>query len=236
MHKRWAIWVDIEGFSKLWSVGDVGLNGLNQLMLGIFRIGTLVYPEPGRRLFAHQFGDAFVIVSDFEEASLDRCASIAVALMRFVTHSGCFARAAIAEGEFADIAGCHPREIRDAQDNEVVRMGNGLMTLNYVIGTALVNANKVDKANKCKGSLLTFETALRDRFSAGIVSRSLPDNSALQVIDWIHSTTDELQLIFNKVPEANRSAEAIAATVERYTEHTSPPSEWVSNTRQFNGL
>jgi hypothetical protein len=102
MHNRWAIWIDIEGFSKLWSVGDVGLHALNQLLLGIYHIGSKVYPEPGQRIFAHQFGDGFVIVSEFAEESLDRCAAIAIALMQFVTHSGCFARAAIAEGEFAE--------------------------------------------------------------------------------------------------------------------------------------
>lgn len=236
MHKRWAIWIDIEGFSKLWSVGDVGLHALNKLMLGIYRIGSHVYPEEGSRLFAHQFGDGFIIVSDFAEESLDRCASIAIALMRFVTHSGCFARAAIAEGEFADIAGCHPREIRNARDDWGVRLGNGLMTLNDVMGTALVNTNKLDASNACRGSLLTIEALSRNRLSDSIILRPISNNPELQVIDWIHSSTDELRRIFLSFPDAERSPGIIATTIEKYCESTAPPLEWYANTRLFNGL
>ena len=109
--KRWAIWIDIEGFSLLWSSGDRAIHGLNALMGGIYAIGNKAYPNDGERLFAHQFGDGFVIISDFHEDSLDRCASIAVTLMRHIVCSGCMARAAIAEGEFADVGGCRPAEI-----------------------------------------------------------------------------------------------------------------------------
>ncbi|MBA4090240.1 MAG: hypothetical protein C0494_06570 [Sphingobium sp.] len=96
--KRWSIWIDIEGFSTLWERGNKAVFGLNALMEGIYRIGSDVYHDDGERLFAHQFGDGFIIVADFHESELDRCTAIAVALMRHVSRAGCLARAAIAEG------------------------------------------------------------------------------------------------------------------------------------------
>src|SRR3546814_15908089 len=62
---RWSIWIDIEGFSKLWEDGGLALAGLRALMSGIYAIGNKVYTDDGDRLFAHQFGDGFVIVGDF---------------------------------------------------------------------------------------------------------------------------------------------------------------------------
>ena len=88
MSDRWAIYIDISGFGALWEQGDKALWSLGQLMLAIFRIGRRCYPEPPDRLFAHQLGDGFVVVSDFHEPCLERCTAIAVALMRHVAASG----------------------------------------------------------------------------------------------------------------------------------------------------
>ena len=70
------IYIDIVGFSALYPEGNDGLWALNKLMLAIHRIGKNVFPEPTDRLFAHQLGDGFLIVSDFHEESLDRAAVV----------------------------------------------------------------------------------------------------------------------------------------------------------------
>lgn len=44
--------------------------------------------------------------------SLDRCAALAIVLMRGMTEIGCVARASIAEGELADYSGCRPRAVQ----------------------------------------------------------------------------------------------------------------------------
>lgn len=118
--RRWSIWIDIEGFSTLWDRGNKAILGLRAAMEGIYQIGTRIYHADPDRLFAHQFGDGFIIVADFHEPQLDRCAAIAIALMRHV--SG--ARPAIAEGAFADISGLWPMAIqaaavRDGADDRV---------------------------------------------------------------------------------------------------------------------
>ncbi len=97
MDERWAIYIDIEGFSALYPEGDGALWALNRLMFAIHRIGKNVFPESLDRLFAHQLGDGFLITSDFHEENLDRAASITILLMKYITEFGFFARATIAE-------------------------------------------------------------------------------------------------------------------------------------------
>lgn len=108
---------------------------------------------------AGQFGDGVVVVGDFYQAALDRCAAIAVAPMRRVTLSGCIARAAIAERDFADYSGCWSNEIRKKlaylQSDDVARLGSGIMTLLPMMGTSFINANKLDSRNRTKGDVLT---------------------------------------------------------------------------------
>ena len=64
LQDRWAIYIDIEGFAAKWNDTIEAFRGLNALMEGIFWIGHRAFPEPPKRLFAHQFGDSFLIVSD----------------------------------------------------------------------------------------------------------------------------------------------------------------------------
>lgn len=151
---RWGIWVDVEGFSNLWSAGNLALRGLGRLTELIFTIGRECYPRDADRLFAHQTGDGFYITSDCHEPSLDRCAALAVVLMRGMTDVGCVARVSIAEGDLADYSGCRPRavqaEVARTGDTDLVSLGDGLMTLQAVMGQGLINTvtlGVVDKFN-----------------------------------------------------------------------------------------
>jgi hypothetical protein len=169
--QRWGIWIDVEGFSNLWSAGDLALRGLTRLTSMIFAIGTRCFPEEPERLFAHQIGDGFYVASDFHELSLDRCAAIAVALMRGMTDIGCVARAAIAEGGLEDYSGCRPREVRAMAvrhgDTDVVSMEAGLMTLQAVMGQGIINAVTLDKLADVKGSIVSVAASARSGFQAG---------------------------------------------------------------------
>jgi hypothetical protein len=210
-------------------------------MSGIFSIGTKVYVDDGERLFAHQFGDGFVIVGDFHEAALDRCAAIAVTLMRHVTTSGCLARAAIAEGEFADYSGCWPKEIRQEmgaiQSEDIVRLGSGLMTMLPVIGTALINANKLDSRNKIKGAVLTIKSRDASRVSVSFPRRVSREDSALTMIDWVHATSPFIDEIIAKAGIAGMPGPSLERAIRGYISGpTAPPEPWVVGTTTYASL
>lgn len=79
--KSWAIYIDIEGFSKIFvKISPVrAISLLGKLMSSIYLIGDKIYPNDSERLFAHQFGDGFLIVSDFPEKNLERPIAISIA-------------------------------------------------------------------------------------------------------------------------------------------------------------
>lgn len=241
--QRWGIWIDVEGFSNLWSAGDLARRGLNRLMRLIFSIGRQCYPREPERLFAHQMGDAFYIASSFHEDCLDRCASIAIALMRGMTESDCVARASISEGPIADYSGTRPRAIQEAEahdgDNDTVSLGDGIMTLQSVMGQGLINAVALDKlaANALyKGSLLLIPTAKAARLSKGFVVRPLPLAPEISAIDWIHSTSPILGEIEQGIGLAEAFPTDFETRLKTYVAHHGMKSTWSDPTFEFAGL
>ncbi len=237
MDNRWAIYIDIEGFSALYPEGNDALWGLNKLMLAIHRIGKHVFPEPPNRLFVHQLGDGFLIVSDFHEESLDRAALIATVLMKFITSFGIFSRATIAEGGLSDIKGCYSNEVMDSCDNNdwsTSRMGAGLMTIFPVMGTALINAVGIDKRSP-KGPLLTMPSCYKSRLSHPFVSIDIPDSELIS-IDWIHTDLVGLSEISKKALLKYPSPENLEKLVGNYINKHKLPPEWKESCVTFLGV
>ena len=99
---RLAIYIDIEGFSERYLRKEVEmLKLLGVLMDGIYQIG--VFNSARWRLFAHQIGDGFILVSEFGMASSENAVAVATVLMRLVLSVGGFAKCGISEGKFGDI-------------------------------------------------------------------------------------------------------------------------------------
>jgi len=237
MEGRWAIYIDVEGFSALYPEGNDAMWALNKLMLAVHRIGKLTYPKPVDRLFAHQIGDGFLIVSDFHEENLNRAASIAIVLMKFITSFGVFARASIAEGELAGISGCYPREVTDdfrEGDNLVATMGSGLMTIFPVMGTALINAVGIDKRAP-KGPMLTLPQGYRSRITSSILSKVV-GNTGIIAIDWVHA---DFELITQIKSEANLefpSPDNLEVRLANYLSKHELPSEWRDSCSSYLGV
>ena len=187
---RWCIYIDLLGFSKRWESEERKvLDALNELMRAIFRIGVKVYPNEGERLFVHHMGDGFAIVSDFGEESFERPLGIATALMRHLAANGEFAAAAVSEGEFSDISGCYPDEVMKAsEDSSMVNLGEGLMTLNSVMGTAFISAYRL-QADIPPGPFVVVSEEHQDRVLGGFQIRKgrSKKKSNLLSIDWIRS-------------------------------------------------
>lgn len=238
--ERWGIWIDIEGFSNLWAAGDLALTGLTQLTALIFALGTRCYPRDPERLFAHQIGDAFYIASDFHEPSLDRCAAIAVALMRGVTDIGCVARASIAEGSMADYAGCRPKEVQAhaarSGDTDVVALGAGVMTLQAVMGQGLINAHALDKLSNTKGAILTVEAAKRGRLSEGFVTRPLAGREDILAVDWVHSSSPMIDGIAARAGFGGADVATLGDRLRRYIDRHGLKPEWRDPTLRYAGL
>lgn len=232
MSDRWSIYIDIEGFSALWEKEDQVLWSLGELMRAIFRLGRLCYPREPDRLFAHQFGDGFLVVSDFHEESLERCATLAVAVMRHVAGSGRLARAAISEGELSDIQGCYPREVRDCLEaDHTVSLHMGLMTISPVMGTALIRAVGVDKVAP-RGPLLTIHSSKNARLGSSVPTEPIP-NTELVSIDWVHMQSDLLTSLQNQASLNSPLSTELEALLDNYCREHSVPNDWRSSVHEL---
>jgi hypothetical protein len=225
MSDRWSIYIDIEGFSALWEKEDQVLWSFGELMRAIFRVARQCYPREPDRLFAHQFGDGFLVASDFHEESLDRCATIGVALMRHVAATGRLARASISEGELSDIQSCYPKEVRDCLEGDhTVSLHMGVMTINPVIGTALIRAVGVDKVAP-RGPLMVVHSSKATRLGPTIPQAPIP-NSELLSIDWVHMQSPLLSAVQQRAGLSAPTPDSLETTLRRYSQERKVPTDW----------
>lgn len=228
---RWSIYIDLEGFGHLYGKEDQALLSLGELMEGIFRVGCHCYPETPDRLFAHQLGDGFVIVSEFPETTLDRPIAVAIALLRHVAQSGRFAKAAVSEGQFADIRSCYPASVLAAASGNHVVLGRGVMTIFPVMGTALIRAFSVAKSCP-SGPLLAVASAERQRLPAGLVTHEVPKRDLI-VIDWVHSQSDLAAWIVTKAGLKSAGPTTVAELLSAYCQTQELTKQWTENVRGF---
>lgn len=236
MHeRRWAIYIDLEGFSALYDRENHIMLALGDLMEGIFLIGEKCYPESPERIFAHQTGDGFVIVSEFGAESLEIPVAISICLLRHIAARGRFGKAAIGEGDFADVTGCYPQTVREAQTQYCsVRMGGSVMTLFSVMGTALIDAVRVAKRSP-SGSLLTLRKKNRSRIPQECEVKQLEDQEII-CIDWVHSELLLVPEIQNRAKLRNPSLSTIEKAFTDYAANQMPPKQWVNNTGSLLGF
>lgn len=232
---RWCIFIDILGFRHLWEDEQPkALLALRELMQSIYRIGTRVYPDEGERLFVHQMGDGFAIVSDFGEESFERPLCIAAALMRHLAATGVFAAAAVSEGDFSDIIGCYPAEVmRDSEDGYVVRLNAGLMTLSSVMGTAFIRAYSLN-GDAPSGPFLITSAGHRDRVPDGFEHRSVRGKGKrnLLSLDWIRSENPTIAWIQHTASLRAPKAEVLVQAIQRYcAEYPCADRKWSCNLR-----
>ena len=229
LDKRWSIYIDIEGFGSLYDKEDTVLLALGDLMEGIYAIGLNCFPETPHRLFAHQTGDGFVIVSEFYSDSLEVPAAIAIALLRHISVRGRFAKAAISEGEFAGIDGCYPKRVRDAKNADGrVFMGHGLMTTFPVMGTALINAVAIANSSP-SGAILTLAKVNSTRLPEGCIVHKM-QGSEIVSIDWVHSEFSKLAEIQERAGLHTPDKDKLRNIFAGYFYTQKVKEEWKANT------
>jgi len=227
--EQWSILIDIEGFGKLYEMENQVLLALGSLMEGIFLIGKNCYGESPDRIFAHQLGDGFVIVSEFGNESLEVPVAIAIALLRHTAATGRFAKATIAEGGFADIVGCYPKRIRALVGGDnTVSMGHTFMTLLPVMGTALIRAVQIAKRSP-KGSLLLLHESLSARVPGNARLVGTPNPEIISV-DWVHTDLELVKKIQSKAELQSPEEAKIEALVHSYYKSADVPVEWYEST------
>lgn len=227
-NRRWSIWIDVEGFSTLYRSEEArAIAYLGELMEALFLIGTKMYPQEPERLFIHQFGDGFVVVSSFEEASPERPLAICIAVMRHLLKKRCVTKAAISVGGFFDVSSCYPKSVMEAsKDRRHVGLGEGLMTIIPVMGTAFIAAYKL--ADRHSGALLLVDTIGFVSLPKGLIATpGTPDS-----IDWIHSYFPEVDEICEKTGLEKIDNESAEAKMKEYLDaHKGTLSKgWVEST------
>lgn len=234
MKGRWAISIDIEGFSKNYEHSEdrktFAILALGELMDSIYKIATRCYPgDPARnysdRLFVHQFGDGFIICSNYPEQDASRAISIAVAIMRNMIVKGYATKAAISVGDMSDIKGCYPSPMRDSNDDRV-NLGMGLMTIISVMGTALTKAHKL--ASTQKGAVLILDD---DLIGLGLPQGAKTGAESSNCIDWISSDLPMSNDIAYRAGLCTAIADVLLQRLKLYCkEGPIPPSDWVEAT------
>jgi len=198
---RWVLWVDIEGFKHFITShdGERAIRMLAGLMSDICEIGRkYFYPDNGR-LFAHQFGDAFVVSPDYADGRLDLVISLAVALMKANAFRGVFLSAALTQGKFGDRVDCYPECIKENRCNSTVMFGEagdgGLMTINPVMGEGFVRAYELSE--KLHGPRLVVDEKFAGRLKDQGVRQKVRDSCIS--VDWIRYNSKESQEMLSKI-------------------------------------
>ena len=225
--ERWCIFIDVLGFSVLWESDEVkALLPLREMMGAIHCIGTKVYPAEGERLFVHQIGDGFLIVSEFGESTLERPLAIAVALLRSVAAAGGFASASIAEGDFGDIQGCYPKAVMDGSENGSVRLGDGLMKLFPVMGSAFIRAYRLHEL-ALSGPFLSISQDATDRVPTGFPLRKPLDEASagLVTVDWVRAESPLLSTMQEDAGIASPGTDELRRRMRDYCLHYPPLGE-----------
>jgi len=233
--ERWAILIDMEGFSELWHKEDQVLRSLGELMRSIFRIGRMCFPDSPERLFAHQISDGFLVVSDFGEDNLERAITIAVALMQHVAATGRLTKAAISEGELSDIQSCYPREVlNELESDHRVSLRMGLMTIFPIMGTALIRAAKVAKTSP-SGPLLIIEKSKATRIPPHIPLCEVQNSDQLS-IDWVNMNSELLSKIQSEAGLSQLGSEKLKELLATYCTEHKLPEKWVNGVRTYLGV
>jgi len=227
--ERWSIYIDVEGSSAIYASNKAqALYTLGILSKYLFRIGSRVYPREVERLYIHQLGDGFVIVSDFPEKNLERPISIAIVLMQMILLNSGTARAGVSHGGFADILGCYPDEINDNLiDSDYLRLGAGIMTIFQVMGDALISSHKLVQKSP-KGPCLFVDPDLISYMPCTVIVLPKEDRGIVS-IDWIHSCNSTVKDIYSGIGESMFPPNVFESLLNEYIKSYQLNDEWVQN-------
>lgn len=224
------MFIDVEGFGSLYGKEKAdSLWGLSDLMDGIIIVGRAA-PELGlARIFAHQFGDGFVLTED-SAGTLGRMAAVAVALHQFVLiKAGHFCGSALEKGGLSDVVGCYPKAVTES-GGSAVSLGEGLMTITPVTGTALIKTYKLPGEHR--GGVVVVPSAYRNELEPGIVA--IEKNGVLH-LNWIESTGATLERCRRALRIGGYNTAAMRTAFKEAAQRNECPASWLARTEPFLG-
>lgn len=231
---RWSIYIDVEGFSEIYMCRQGrAIQALSELMEALFLVASKKFPTAPERLFIHQFGDGFVVVSDFMEPNPQRPIAICLAVMRHLIGRGVGTKAAISGGDFADISSCYPETVLAvSQDRRHVNIGEGVMTIIPVMGMALIAPHKL--ANRCSGALLLLDSTIFVSLPIGVIAQ--PGSPV--VIDWVHSIFPLVAEVAETAGFVTPDASVTEAHLRRYIDdnRSTLKADWITSTLNSVGM
>lgn len=184
---RWGLYIDVEGFSGTYDKDKRrAIRALNELMEALYKIGSSGFSKAKGRIFMHQLGDGFVVVSEFPEETPETPLSICLGIMRHLIARGVATKAGISGGGFCDVFHEYPSAIQNAtEDHRYVPLGDnsdyGSMTIIPVMGSALTRSYRLLSCRH--GAALLLDTTAFCGLPSGIITRA----KSPSVIDWVHS-------------------------------------------------
>lgn len=230
MDKRGALFIDIEGFGALYGTEQSdSLWGLSDLMDGIITIGR-ESPRLGvPRIFAHQFGDGFVIVND-SSPSIGRLVSIAVALHQYVlVKAGHFCGSALERGGLSDVIGCYPKAVAESElKNRAVRLGDGLMTITPVTGTALIKTYKL--LRNFHGAIVVLPVAFKADLEGG--TRCLEEDGHI-FVNWLDSATTTVSVARQILSIAGYLPADLRKLFDKAAARNACKPDWIERTKSY---
>lgn len=233
----WSLYIDIEGFGAKYERDVQPLVSLGALMEAIYLIGTRCFAKAPNRIFAHQLGDGFIIGGEFGKQSLQDPLSIGIALMRHVLLAGGAAKAAISEGQLGDIVNCYPKVLAEGYARSyggAFALGEGLMTILPVMGTALINAYRLlDSPKTPSGSFIIVKKSEFLRLPA---NTSAIEVDEIGIVDWIHTSFPELDQTIKQAGLPNPNVQQLERIMDVYLKANKLSEEWCRNTRSYLGL
>jgi len=192
--ERWAIYIDVEGFSNMFRRDRaLARQALMTLTEGVRRVFNQFPTCEHERVFAHAFGDGYLILSDFPEVPIDRAIAVATGLQQFLLTRGFVGRAGVSCGDFMDIQEDLNAALATADARHEGDPPAGVMTVGTVMGDALINAYKVQE-DTISGPMLFLEPSLRDHITDDAMC-FLQDRRRSVVIDWLRSTCPHLDRV-----------------------------------------
>jgi len=228
--KHWALWIDIEGFSAK-NKEQLYIPPLRNLADDLYKIGSLVYPQCKDCLYIYQFVDAFLIRPNFPEDNIEKPIAIATVLMRLGILRKYTTKSALSIGELSDIAACYSEEIFKKQQNGCISLGNGLMTLTPIMGTAIVKAHSLSENES--GPLLIVDEELKGYINASTTTLRIGKVTCINWLSLNNTSADNILKIINPNPTSEKPdyKKALGEYIKENSNELT--SNWIENAKKL---